>query len=108
MSPHDLAREVLEAFARSGHAATLTLTMPGRRGKGAWFRFCRAGPIGRIVAEPRAGQLVVSFDAVDLAAFLTANGFMRSTVVRRDDVPGGVIVFQVADDAPGPVNRLTE
>jgi hypothetical protein len=94
MNIQDLARKVIDVLERHGTKATLTLVMPGRWGKRDTKRLCPGGPVGRIVSDA-SGSLLVSFDALDLSAFLTARGFLNLVIVRRDDTPGGTLYFQV-------------
>ena len=62
--------------------------MPGRLGKSDRRKLCQSGPTGRIVGELPGRRIVVLFDAMDVAAFLTAKGFIRATVLQQDGSPG--------------------
>lgn len=71
MTPQELIAQCdrqIELFEEFG-AARITLKMPGNWGKRRTKRLSPGGPIGEIVANPRAGQLVVMFDAREVKSW---------------------------------------
>lgn len=101
----ELAQAVIKQLNLVGHEATVSLVMPGRWGKSDTKRLCPGGPKGRIMAETSSGVLV-HFEAMDLAAYPAANGFLRATVVQQDGKDGGVVVFSLPDGAADANRRL--
>lgn len=78
MTPNDLAAKCVQQINLVGPTAEIMLTMNGRCNKSMTKRLFPKGPVGRINGEDMTspGRVVVFFGAMDVLAYLTAQGLV--------------------------------
>ena len=89
MTPQELAMRCIKAIndsAKSGISPKITLKLPeSKKASHTRYPWGRKGPKGTAVAFGFDGFDTVMFDAVDLLAFLAANGVVTVSEVASDE-----------------------
>ena len=81
MKVNELAVHCVQQINLVGPAAEILLVLPGRCNQSMKKRLAPGGPVGRINGEDMAStapHVVVFFGAMDVLAWLTANGLIEA------------------------------